>query len=182
MYKNNKPWEDRPDLWKTEKVFNQAMRNTSRRASNRLPIKFITKKEATYKKQIGLTANGRPKYLNFCDCQICNVPTKATECQVDHIDPAGSFTDREGFKEWFARLVYISSVDLQVICKNCHAKKTYAERAGISFKESSRLEPLRKFLAKKAGAQKKFLVIKGFKEEQIKNISNREKSFRKCCL
>jgi len=179
---NNKPWIDRKDIWKDEKAFNQALRNISRRAWNKLPIKFITKKEATYKKQVGVLKNGKPKYINYCTCEICKIPTKASLCDVDHIYPAGPFTDREGFKEWFARLVYISSKDLSVICKKCHAKKTYAERAGISFSESARLAPLREFLSRNASSQKLFLSSKGFSAEAIKNKGNREKSFKKCCI
>jgi 5-methylcytosine-specific restriction endonuclease McrA len=62
-------------------------------------------------------------------CAYCCTLFDKNEVQVDHIDPV--VDPKSGFVDWntyIKRLLYVDGdTDLQVLCKQCHKKKTNKE-------------------------------------------------------
>jgi len=61
-------------------------------------------------------------------CNVCNKWVGSTKCEVDHIKPV---IDNEiGFQTWeiFIARLFCNILNLQIICSDCHDKKTTAER------------------------------------------------------
>ena len=61
-------------------------------------------------------------------CGVCSTWTKSTAISVDHIEPVISV--ESGFQDWneFVRRLFCKAENLQVICDDCHQKKTNKER------------------------------------------------------
>jgi 5-methylcytosine-specific restriction endonuclease McrA len=60
-------------------------------------------------------------------CGVCKTWTKSTAISVDHIEPV---IPEWGFEDWntFVYRLFCKADNLQVICDDCHQKKTNAER------------------------------------------------------
>lgn len=89
-------------------------------------------KAATSKIEIGKFKNGKPKFLNHIECNICKRMTaeKDKEHQVDHIDPViHPDTGFAGWDNYINRLLDCGADNLQVLCKRCHAIKTKREKS-----------------------------------------------------
>lgn len=61
-------------------------------------------------------------------CNICNNWFKSTDVQVDHISANGRLRDFKDLPEYVQFLLVRDVNELQVLCKNCHKKKTKEER------------------------------------------------------
>lgn len=75
--------------------------------------------------------------VRFC-CAICGELYKVTEVAVDHKIPVGATPEfppqTEGdWERWMLR-VYCDADNLQVVCHNCHARKTKGEQRAIAEK------------------------------------------------
>ena len=109
--------------------------STLRGGFRKFPPKYETLKEASVGKKIN------PKTKRLAEHYICNsckgeFPSK--EVQIDHINPV--VCPKEGFINWdiyIDRLfcleyidgkLYINKDNLQVLCSECHDKKTALER------------------------------------------------------
>jgi hypothetical protein len=164
---------------KEEKELHNALRAVVRRAWSRYKYKFKAKASATTKKKVGTFKNGKPKYLNYCTCAICNLEFKAGDVEVDHIRPAGAFNSREGFKEWSARILYDVKDNLQILCKEtCHPAKTYSETYNVTFEEALRRKVVIAFLSTTAAKQKATLKKLGYSGAAVSNEEKRELLFR----
>lgn len=71
--------------------------------------------------------NKRQKFAY--ECEHCKKLFKATEVQVDHIQPAGTLLAYSDLPKFVERL-YCGEDGLQVLCFECHRKKTNHERGG----------------------------------------------------
>lgn len=125
------PWDDAPDLWKSEKHFCQWLRSQSRRIWSRHPIKNRYKKSRTvsaayldgFKEQY-------PKARTAIKCEMCNDWRPSSHIEVDHIEPAGSFGTVQEWFGWLGRLLVLGFQDIRLLCKPCHLKVTLAEKFG----------------------------------------------------
>jgi len=104
----------------TEARYWQFIRSALRQAYSRYPVKFQVKKAAER------TVEGcRHKYEY--QCAECSDWFMGKETQVDHIVPAGklsSYRDIAGF----CKRLFCEADGMQVLCTECHQKKTNAER------------------------------------------------------
>jgi 5-methylcytosine-specific restriction endonuclease McrA len=68
-------------------------------------------------------------------CNVCQNWVGSTKVAVDHINPVVSVD--EGFVDFntFIQRLFCDANNLQVICDECHDKKTYAERIGRLLKQ-----------------------------------------------
>lgn len=71
-----------------------------------------------------------------CECNICHGEFRENECEVDHIVGEASLKDMDDLVMFFKKIVMVTPQDLQIVCKQCHAIKTYSERYGVSFNEA----------------------------------------------
>lgn len=61
-------------------------------------------------------------------CADCTEWHKGSEVQVDHVNPCGTLLSLEDIPAFIERLLSEDPNDYQVLCKQCHQKKTNAER------------------------------------------------------
>ena len=131
---NLEPWEQCPDVWKTKATFFQWMRGQMRRAWSRHPVKVAYMSNHRTRVPLGRPTVKNPKGLVWgCTCEHCNQQFKQTECEVDHIDAAGSFKGWEDFEVWMTKLMHINFNSIRIVCKECHRIISYAERTGMTF-------------------------------------------------
>lgn len=119
----------------TVKPFNGGAWTASRMASFIKSVirmgsrKWPQKYEALNRALIGKRLDPRTgKMSNRYKCAGCNNLFKATEVQVDHIDPVVSVED--GFIDWneYIMRMYCEADGFQILCSECHGVKTENER------------------------------------------------------
>lgn len=64
----------------------------------------------------------------WSECAMCKKWFLESEMEVDHIVPAGSFTNWELHKVSFITGLFCGRENLQVLCPKCHLKKTAEDR------------------------------------------------------
>lgn len=72
---------------------------------------------------------GAKAYKKFWFCALCTFPTDKPE--VDHVDPVGPTpgSRRADGVTWdgFMSRLFVPASGLQILCRECHAKKTLAK-------------------------------------------------------
>ncbi len=137
LAKSLEPWQQCPDVWKTKAQFFQWMRGQMRRAWSRHPVKVAYMHQHRKRVPLGRVTTKNPQGLVWgCQCEHCKQDFKQTECEVDHIDAAGSFKGWEDFEAWMVKLMHINFDSIRVVCKECHRIISYAERMGYTFAEA----------------------------------------------
>ncbi len=131
------PWEQCPDVWKTEAEFFQWMRGQMRRAWARHPVKVSYMHANRVRVPLGKVTRKNPDGMVWgCRCEECHKEFKQTGCEVDHIDGAGSFRNWGEFEAWMIKLMHINWSSIRIVCKRCHKIKSYAERYDMTFEEA----------------------------------------------
>lgn len=105
----------------TESRYFGFIRSALRNAFSKYPPKYAALKDARVSVDWGRT---KVAYV----CAVCEETYKATEVQVDHIVPAGSLKTYKDLPSFVERM-FCEKNGLQVLCKECHKKKTQEERA-----------------------------------------------------
>lgn len=119
-------------------------------------------------------------------CEHCGEMFKQTDVEVDHIKGNHTFTELSDFENYCDKILNASLDDLQILCVEDHATKTYLERHNLSWDEASKIKKAIKLEndvgGKKKGSaarQKDFLKGKGFKPSEISNADKRRECFIK---
>lgn len=109
------------NTWTKSRYFS-FIRSALRQAWTRYPVKHQVLKAAQkpYKGD-----DKRTRFVYTCAC--CSEDFKGKDVQVDHIKPAGSLKEYEDLPAFVSNL-FCESVNLQIMCKPCHAAKTKEER------------------------------------------------------
>lgn len=98
----------------------------------RHPIKIAFIQHNRYKAPIGVGG----KEVWAVDCAICKQQFRQSECQVDHITPAGSLRCLEDVEGFVKRLAMVEEKDLRWACKECNSALAYSDRYGVSLEEA----------------------------------------------
>lgn len=106
---------------KTINLIKQGLRSSTLKWHIRNEVKQGAR---TYKK-IGLFKNGKPKKKTLYKCNYCKKAFSSKEVQVDHIDAIGKFNG--DWNDYIERM-FCDIANLQVLCKECHKKKTKENR------------------------------------------------------
>ena len=106
------------------------------------------------------------------ECVSCKGLFQQKEVAVDHITECGSLRSWEDLVPFTQRL-FCGIDGYQVLCKECHDVKTYAEKMGLTFEEAKVMLPIIRFQNSKAAIQKKMLTELGVSAKLIP--SNSEK-------
>ena len=156
------PWKQCPDVWKTKAAFFQWMRGQMRRAWSRHPVKVSYMHNHRERVSLGRITTKNPKGLVWgCRCEHCHQLFKQTQCEVDHIEAAGSFKGWEDFEAWMVKLMHINWNSIRVVCKECHRIISYAERMHITFDEAKLEKDVIAFTKTKTPNQHKVLALLG---------------------
>lgn len=109
----------------TEAKYNAFIVGALRAGARRWPPKFETLNEAkTSKKVNGKTGRVAQHYL----CADCGKDYPSKEVNVDHIEPV--VDPAKGFISWdvYIARMFCEKDNLQVLCSDCHTKKSAEER------------------------------------------------------
>lgn len=176
---NLEPWEQCPDVWKTKATFFQWMRGQMRRAWSRHPVKVAYMSNHRTRVPLGRPTVKNPKGLVWgCTCEHCNQQFKQTECEVDHIDAAGSFKGWEDFEVWMTKLMHINFNSIRIVCKECHRIISYAERTGMTFAEAKLEKEVIAFTKLKPSVQSRKLHTYGFDIATLTNAKLRREAYK----
>lgn len=168
-----KPWEEYPEFWKTEAAFWSYLRGCLRRGVwEKSPIKLDFKNKACHKPPADYT--GRAK--SGANCALTGVFVGKSASEVDHIEGNKPLTCWEDVVPFIQHLVPERGT-LQLVEKEAHKIKSYAERQGITFEEA--------LIQKKAIAWEKdkklkhrdFLLGNGFSEADTSNAKKRRQCY-----
>lgn len=78
----------------------------------------------------------RTKWL--VQCEICGKHFKLNDVEIDHKYTGNKFpfTKVEHFEDYFYNILMVGFDDLQVLCKEDHATKSYMEKNGVTWDEA----------------------------------------------
>lgn len=108
----------------TDGRINQFIRSALRAAFRKWPPKFEALKAARVEVRINPKSGRLAMHYK---CALCAGEFVATAIQVDHTKP---IVGKKGFESWdkFIANLYCSKARLQVLCIECHKKKSQTER------------------------------------------------------
>lgn len=132
MKNNMEPWEEYPEIWKTKAAFFAWVRGGLRRALwERYPPKIQFKNG-----QCKLPPAGyQGKAKSGTECALTGTWTPKSYLEVDHIEGNVSLKGWEDIMEFIQHLC-TNADNMQLVGKEAHKTKSYAERMGISFEEA----------------------------------------------
>lgn len=145
---NWQPWVDYPDIWPTKSKFFTWLRGSLRNAVwNRSPIKITFKNGACGKPPEGY--EGRAKSGAYC--ALSGVWEGKSKLEVDHISGNVPINNEDEILEFLKHLIPAPNT-LQLVTKQAHKDKSYAEKYGLTYQE--------------AAAEKKAIAICKAKEDK----------------
>lgn len=126
------PWLWYPDIWHTKSKFYTWLRGSLRKAVwNTSPIKITFKNKACSPPPEGYS--GRAKSGAYC--ALSGEWDGKSALQVDHIVGNVSLNDEEDILEFIKHLIPPPN-SLQLVTKEAHKIKSYAEKQGIDYKDA----------------------------------------------
>ena len=131
MTNKNHPklWELYPTIWKTESAFMSWLRGGIRRMWSKHPVRIEFMKQNPNK-------NGKVKEVWGGVCALTGELTPQTSLEVDHKKgnhPLRSIDDIQSFVE---SILLVTFDDLQLVSKDAHKIKSYAEKHNMTFAEA----------------------------------------------
>ena len=172
MSKEYKPWEEYPEFWKTEASFWSYLRGCLRRGIwEKSPIKLDFKNKACHKPPDDYTGRAKSGVI----CPLSGVFVGKSKSEVDHREGNKPLRSMEDILPFIMHLVPPKG-SLQLVEKEAHKIKSYAERQNISYEEAVILKQAIAWEKNKIDHQK-FLVDKGFSTEETSNAKKRREVY-----
>lgn len=177
---HNSPWNNYPEIWKTQSAFFSWLRGGIRRSLwSKSPIKleFLRKNRKKIKNP---NPKGKVATVWGATCKLCNNDFPLNNIEVDHITGNHSLTCISDIQTFIEGIVLVSEKDLQLVCKPCHKNKTMAERKGISLDEARIEKEVIRIIKEKQ--DKQWLLSRGLvpasnekkRREQIRELLKEE--------
>lgn len=127
-----KPWEEYPEIWKTEAAWWSYLRGALRRGLwEKSPIKLSYKNSNCFPPPEDYTGRARSGSV----CPLTGEWTAKSSLEVDHKEGHMSLLSWEDILPFIMHLVPPKG-SLQLVSKEAHKVKSYAERMGISYEEA----------------------------------------------
>ena len=170
------PWEECPNIWATKSKFFTYLRGALRQAIwNRYPVKLEFKNEQCEKPPKGYA--GRAKSGKHC--ALSGVWEGKSKLEVDHIEGNVSLQDWEDLTPFIQHLCLSGKGknNLQLVTKEAHKIKSYADRHKISFEDARIAKQCIASMKAPTDTQKKFLSRQGYTEEEMSNAAKRKKCY-----
>ena len=135
MGTNKKLWEVYPEIWKTESSFMSWLRGGIRRIWAKHPVKLDFIKQNRVKIP-NPNPNGRVKTVWGGKCALTGEYFVLNELECDHKVGNSSLKSVEDIQSFVECVLLVTADDLQLVSKEAHKIKSYAEKQGISFEEA----------------------------------------------
>jgi hypothetical protein len=126
-------WEEEYTPWDTKAKYLNWIRGGLRKLWSRHPVKTELKKQNRKKKK-----NDKGRLVWHNQCNRCSGWFVTKDVQVDHLKPNPPFTELTDIGDYAINLLDVAIDDVQLLCKECHSLKTYAERYGVSMEEAKK--------------------------------------------
>jgi hypothetical protein len=127
-----KPWEEHPELWKTEAEWWSYLRGSLRRGLwEKSPIKLSFKNANCEEPPEGYTGRAKSGAI----CPLSGQWTGKSKLEVDHCNGNVSLLSWDDVLPFIMHLVPPKGT-LQLVDKEMHKVKSYAEKQGVSFEEA----------------------------------------------
>src|SRR5690554_2980734 len=112
------PWENYPEIWKTQAAFMAWVRGGIRRGLwEKHPVKLNFSKSQTFPmKNDNPRSMKRFPTVNGSKCAICEGVFKSSETQVDHIHGNHSLKNMDDLRTFIEAMIMVKEEDLQVVC------------------------------------------------------------------
>ena len=165
MIEDKKLWEIYPHIWATESAYMSWLRGGIRRylwSKNPVKLEFIKQNRV---KIPNPNPKGKVKEVWGGVCALTGKTYPIGDMEVDHKEGNHSLKTLDDLVPFVKGIVMITLDDLQLVSKEAHKIKSYAEKQGISFEEA-KIEKTAIELIKK-GVDKQFLIDHNVKAENI---------------
>ena len=165
------PWETHPHIWKTKAAFFSFVRGGLRKALwERYPVKIEYKKNNLIPPPESYQGRGKSGQY----CALTNEFVINSKLEVDHTEGNQSLNDWDDLQPFIEHLLLCQD-NLQLVDREAHKVKSYAERMGISYQEA---EIQKRVIAETKGLSvsliKRKLSRLGATEEHLKNAKTRK--------
>lgn len=125
---------DHPDLFPTESKFWTYLRGALRRSLwSKSPMKLRFKSSTSSPPPEDYTGRGRKGHY----CALTGEWVAVSKSEVDHIEGNVSLSCEEDIIPFIVHLLASGEDQLQVVDKEAHKIKSYAERMGITFEQAT---------------------------------------------
>ncbi|AGR89015.1 hypothetical protein [Pseudomonas phage PH826] len=133
MSVRRRPWEELPEVWKTEASFLSWLRGGIRRAMwMRHPVKLeFIKNNSVEMVNTNPRSMKRFPTVKGAQCSKCGEVKRAADMEVDHRTGEFSLRSIEDLQRFIEGVVLVGMDDLAWLCKPCHEIKTHMERQGF---------------------------------------------------
>ncbi len=165
MIEDKKLWEIYPHIWATESAYMSWLRGGIRRylwSKNPVKLEFIKQNRV---KIPNPNPKGKVKEVWGGVCALTGNIFPIGDMEVDHKEGNHSLKTLDDLVPFIKGVVMITLDDLQLVSKEAHKIKSYAEKQGISFEEAKAEKTAIELIKK--GVDKQFLVDHNVKAENI---------------
>lgn len=136
MIEEKKLWEIYPHIWATESAYMSWLRGGIRRylwSKNPVKLEFIKQNRI---KIPNPNPKGKAKEVWGGVCALTGKTYLIGDMEVDHKEGNHSLKTLDDLVPFVKGIVMITLDDLQLVSKEAHKIKSYAEKQGISFEEA----------------------------------------------
>ena len=127
-----KLWELYPDIWKTKSSFFTWLRGNIRRAFwEKYPVKFQFKDERCTPPPEDYTGRAKSGAI----CALTGDWFAKSHLEVDHVEGNVSLNEWEDVLPFIEHMLTTKD-NMQLVSKEAHKAKSYAEKQGISFEDA----------------------------------------------
>ena len=132
---NEEPWELPYTPWNNRTAFYTYLRGGFRKAIwARHPVKLAYIQANRFKAPMGKVAG---KDVWCCECELCGRTFPQGQCEIDHLQEAGSLRSPDDIRDFVVRLSFVDFNDIRILDKTCHKIVSYAQRESITFNEAN---------------------------------------------
>lgn len=104
---------------------------------NRHPLKLEFIKENRFKAPLGRKTKSNPEGLVWCcTCALSGNVYRQSDCQVDHKEGNHKLRSIEDLQSFVQAMLFVTEDDLQMVSKEYHKIKSYADAQGITLDEA----------------------------------------------
>lgn len=129
-----RPWEEFPELWKSESAFMSYIRGGIRGAlwkNNPIKLEFIKRERKRIQNPVA-SRRGRFPEIWGATCYVCQQDFAIKDIEVDHIKGGHSLKTMDDLQTFVEGIVCVGKGSLGLICTTCHKAKSYAEKHSMS--------------------------------------------------